>query len=77
MEQLFFSCTLTEVEFDTARRYCRKGERVEITSENLIETIERLNAAKIRVEEILGILRSAACAKFEDNKHLLDLGLSN
>lgn len=59
------------------RGYCLKDGVVKITSENLIETIVRLSVAKIRVGNTLDILRTATSPKFEENLHLLALGLSS
>jgi septation ring formation regulator EzrA len=72
-----FSSALSETDLDVVRRYCQKEGVIQITAKNLLDTIVRLSAAKIRVSNTLDILRRAALVKFEDNPHLLALGISS
>lgn len=68
---------LHEADRPTVRGYFPQTGDYEITPEKLREAIIRLSTAKIGVEKTLGILRSPASARFNDNKHLADLGLSS
>lgn len=70
-----FSSALSEEECEIVSRYCPKEGAV--TPVTLMEAIVRLSVAKIHVEKNLAILRGPASARFEDNKHLLALGLSS
>ena len=69
-----FSTALSEEECNTVKGYCQK---IETTAENLLNTIVRLSAAKIRVTMALEILGNQKENAFILNSKLQALGISS